>query len=269
MTLTAPASCSSSGDSCSANVDCCQDGGVLVCNTGGSCSVCYRVNALGCVRDDQCCGDLVCGDSGGRNKCGSKPDLRVSVVSAPSSLVAGSTSFESVRISLKNVGSSVFLSGSDRFKVRLLLKAARGSEYTLNTVSYSSSYLGTEQNMLVGSLPDSASAGSYNFKVVIDVDDDVDESDDGNNDAFRFLTLTAPASCSSSGGSCATASCCVNLVCRSNTCVSACEYAGGQCYSVRCSADSCLLSTTSTANAYCNAKNANYECCIFDELCDE
>ena len=113
----------------------------------------------------------------------SKPDLTVSVVSVPSGLVAGSTSYEFVRVSFRNVGSSAFLSSSDRFKVRLLLRAASGgSEYTLNTISYSPSYLGTEQNMLIGSLP--ASAGRYNFKVVIDVDDDIDESDDSNNDEF-------------------------------------------------------------------------------------
>ena len=187
--VTVPASCSSSGGSCSVNGDCCQDSGVLVCTTGGSCSSCYSVNAF-CTRDDQCCSGSVCGVSGSSKKCGSKPDLTVSVVSVPSGLVAGSTSYEFVRVSFRNVGSSAFLSSSDRFKVRLLLRAASGgSEYTLNTISYSPSYLGTEQNMLIGSLP--ASAGRYNFKVVIDVDDDIDESDDSNNDAFRSVTLVS------------------------------------------------------------------------------
>ena len=198
-----------------------------------------------------------------------KPDLVVSTItdfSVSNPVVVGSRFSVTARI--RNSGTSDALDSIA--KLHMVRSSRSGTAWEIQSYNVGAIRAGSSLDThMPFTVPSNLPPDTYHFRVEADSSRGVSESDERNNAYTTYSSVTVRPSCSSEGGRCASASCCANLVCQSYTCVSACQGAGGGCYSISCSSDECLFSTNLNANAYCNAKNANYECCIFDEFCDE
>ena len=264
--VTVRPSCSGSGGSCSANANCCLG---FVCSIRDRCVSC---GGLGdpCCRSSTCNANFDCNGGVCAVRVVAKPDLVVSTItdfSVSNPVVVGSRFSVTARI--RNSGTSDALDSIAKLHMvrsnRLLGTAWEIQSYNVKAIRAGSSL----DKIMSFTVPSNLPSDTYHFRVEADSSGSVSESNEDNNAYTTYSSVTVRPSCSSEGGRCASASCCANLVCQSYTCVSACQGAGGGCYSISCSSDECLFSTNLNANAYCNAKNANYECCIFDEFCDE
>ena len=119
------------------------------------------------------------------------PDLVVdSITVAPGSVQAESCGYFRIKADIRNEGADLPQGASFKGQVWIAGGSPR-IERSLREITYSG-YTGTlpELSFLV-QIPDDIPTGSYQFKVSVDADNDVDESNEANNDAFRAVTVVA------------------------------------------------------------------------------
>ena len=120
-----------------------------------------------------------------------KPDLVVdSITVAPGSVPSESCGYFRIKADIRNEGADLPQGASFKGQVWIVGGSPR-IERSLREITYSG-YTGTlpELSFLV-QIPDDIPTGSYQFKVSVDADNDVDESNEANNDAFRAVTVVA------------------------------------------------------------------------------